>query len=279
MGELDVLPPGSPAVGLPELTGTSHVVLWGACVLFAGQSALHWFMAACRTSSARAQQHELLSGAATGLCALSYQAMASGVSRMVYEVTAFDGQHQRICFSLLYAERAVAGALVFVNIAALARERRPPMAALVAVWFAETAALFFGNLVEGWSRFRFLIAAGVLLVPQAGMLLAAMGRRLHLSQLHAVYRFLSTWCSFCSACYCLVYFFSEVVVLFNTETEIIAYALLDGCAIGISSLVVTCAGPEVQVGLLPAQEAELSLYPGPHRHGFYPNPDYYDDNL
>ena len=26
-------------------------------------------------------------------------------------------------------------------------------------------------------------------------------------------------------------------------------------------------------------EAELSLYPGPHNYGFYPNPDFYNDNL
>ena len=65
----------------------------------------------------------------------------------------------------------------------------------------------------------------------------------------------------------------------NTETEVILYALLDLCAVSISCAVISANGRNLEEGLLPAQEDELSLYPGPHKHGFFPNPDYYEDNV
>jgi len=151
--------------------------------------------------------------------------------------------------------------------------------ALAAAWLTETGALYLGNLVSGSRRLCFLGAAFALLAPVATTLLGSMGGRLRLSKLQTVYRFLSTWCVICSMCYVLTFICCEVTGLLNTETEMLAYALLDYCTVGVSSLVISCAGPDVQAGLLPAQEAELSLYPGPHNHGFYPNPDYYDDNL
>lgn len=50
--------------------------LWWAFVAFGLQAALHWCRAFCGTAAGepRAQQHEVLSGAATGMCAVLYQA-------------------------------------------------------------------------------------------------------------------------------------------------------------------------------------------------------------
>lgn len=128
-------------------------------------------------------------------------------------------------------------------------------------------------------RASFLIAACGLVIPLAATLLATMGTRLRMSQLQSTFRFLAVWFTICCTGYCAVFLFSAILEFLSVETEILACALIDMGLIVISSLVITCAGPDVEVGLLPAQEAELSLYPGPHRHGFFPNLDYYDDNL
>merc|ERR1719454_2513949 len=100
-----------------------------------------------------------------------------------------------------------------------------------------------------------------------------------MSQLQTTYRFLSAWCIICCSAYHIVYILCEVAYILDTETEILVYMLLDVCTIGISSVIISCAGSDLEAGLLPAQEAELSLYPGPHNYGFYPNPDFYNDNL
>lgn len=264
------------------LTKTAQVCLWGACILFYTQAAMHWSRATCVAESARAQQLELLAGAATTISALLYQGMACGLS--VAHLAANPDPHsaaadQRIFFAFWYLERVTAGSLVLVNIVTLARERHPPVVALASLFAAGTAALYFGCLVEGHLRLGFLAAAASLLMPQGMTLTALMGSRLHLSELQTVYRFLSTWCMCCSTCYCLLFSLCDVGSIFDIETEVLAYALLDYCTIGVSSLVISWVSADIPVGLLPAQEAELSLYPGPHHHGFYPNPDYYDDNL
>lgn len=276
-------------------TQLAQASLLVACAAFALQSALHWMRAACAAINARAQQHELLSGAATSACALMYQGMACGISGGAYYLAAGsaelssaegggadgapDSRQPRIFFAFHYLARSLAGSVVLLNVAALARERRPPAVALAAVWCLQTGALYLGTLVQGAQRTGFLVAACWLVLPFALILLAVMGGRLRFSELQTVYRFLAMWCIVCSAGYSLVFFCSEMFCLFNSETELVAYMLLDYCVVGVSSLVISCAGSELQVGLLPAQEAELSLYPGPHNHGFYPNPDYYDDNL
>lgn len=268
-----------PDVGSSLLTGTAEATLWAAAGVFGLQAILHWCRATCVASNARVKQHELLSGAAQGVAALLYLAMACGLSLSSYADGVRGPANQRPFFQLLYAERAIAGSVVLVNLAALARERRPSSVALAAAWTTETAALYLGTFAEGNRRLYLLGAAMALLLPPCATLFAAMGGRLARTPLQTVYRFLATWWGFCSACFCLHFTFCEVFALFDTETEMIGYALLDYCLVGVSSLVVSCAGPDLSAGLLPAQEAELSLYPGPHSHGFYPNPDYYDDNL
>lgn len=271
---------GEPGADL-HLTGAVWATLHLASAGFAVQSAWHWLRAACGAPNARAQQHEALCGAATSTGALVYQGMACGLTGGVYAAgPARQGEGgRRVYFGLQYAGRAAAGALVLINLAALARERRPPSVALAIVWLLDVAALYLGTLVQGGQRLGFLASAAWLLLPLAGMLFSVMGGRLRSSPLHTTYRFLATWCVVCGGCYALVFLLSEVACMLNVETELVAYALLDGCVVSVSSFVVSRAGSDLQVGLLPAQEAELSLYPGPHNHGFYPNPDYYDDNL
>eukprot|EP00747_Dinoflagellata_sp_TGD_P186942 gnl/TRDRNA2_/TRDRNA2_44339_c0_seq1.p1 gnl/TRDRNA2_/TRDRNA2_44339_c0~~gnl/TRDRNA2_/TRDRNA2_44339_c0_seq1.p1 ORF type:complete len:275 (-),score=17.28 gnl/TRDRNA2_/TRDRNA2_44339_c0_seq1:126-950(-) len=258
------------------LTGTAQAAQWVACVVFLLQMLLHWSRAWCVVANTRAQHHELLSGASTGVCGLLYLAIADGLSEDLYTV---GSRQYRIFYHLLYVERAVAVGLLLLNISVLARERRPPAVALVVVWLASTSALYLGNAVGGVRRLAFVVVAVIFLLPVAAGLLGSMGERVRLSQLQSVYRFLATWAVVCSACYPLVYFGAGVVGLLDTETELLVYALLDYCTVGVSALIVSSAGPDVDAPLLPAQEAELSLYPGPHQHGFYPNPNYYDDNL
>lgn len=130
-----------------------------------------------------------------------------------------------------------------------------------------------------FGRLCFLGSAAAFLAPITGILLGSMGDRLRHSKLQTVYRFLATWIIVCGCCYPAVFLACQVTNLLDTETEILIYGLLDYCTVGVSCLVISGAGLELEVGLLPAQEAELSLYPGPHNHGFYPNPDYYEDNL
>lgn len=259
--------------------------LWWAFVAFGLQAALHWCRAFCGTAAGepRAQQHEVLSGAATGMCAVLYQAMAFGCSRRTYAGcgNGDDGNAAgvRVMYDLHFGGRALAGAIVLVNLAALARERRTVAVALAALWCSETVALYLGGLVPARRRGAILLTACSLLVPLAGMTLSVMGGRLRRSPLEAVFRFLAMWCTTCAACYALVFYLGEVVCLLTVETQLVAYVLLDGALISVSSCVVSSAGPDLRVPLLPAQEAELSLYPGPHHHGFYPNPEFYDDNL
>jgi bacteriorhodopsin len=202
--------------------------------------------------------------------------MASGVSQASYGA---DGPLARLFYQLLYLERVLCVGLVFLNLAALARERRPSLVALVALWSASSGALYMGNTVLGVRRVAFLVASFLCMMPLATTLVCAMGERLRMSQLQTAYRFLSAWCVVCCTCYDLIYFLCEVVYILNTETEILLYMLLDLCIIAVPSLGISCAGSELESGLLPAQEAELSLYPGPHNYGFYPNPDFYNDNL
>jgi len=202
--------------------------------------------------------------------------MAYGCSKALY---AAAGVRYRIYFQLLYLVRGLGLGLVFLNLAALARERRPPSISLGTMWLTSTTALYLGNTVVGTRRLVLLLASIGSLLPVATTLACSMGERVQMSQLQMVHRFLATWCLVCCACYALTYFLCEIAYVLDTETEVLIYALLDLCAIGVSSLVICCAGRDLEAGLLPAQEAELSLYPGPHNYGFYPNPDFYNDNL
>eukprot|EP00928_Gymnodinium_smaydae_P089878 TRINITY_DN73769_c0_g1_i1.p1 TRINITY_DN73769_c0_g1~~TRINITY_DN73769_c0_g1_i1.p1 ORF type:complete len:302 (-),score=59.75 TRINITY_DN73769_c0_g1_i1:228-1055(-) len=254
---------------------------WGACYLFALQACVHWSKAGCVAAhGSRGQMHDQVSGAATGVCALLFLAATSGISCGSYTIGDGAGATQRTIYWLLPVERSVAMVLVLMNLGALARERRPPLVALTAAWLTQTGALALGHLVSpGNQRLWFLLAAVLLLFPLASMLVGSMGSRLRHSQLQVFYRFLASWCVLCAACYCLAFYCCAVAGIFSTETELLVYSLLDYSAIGVSSLVVSCAGSDIDLALLPAQEAELSLYPGPHSHGFYPNPHFYDDNL
>lgn len=256
----------------------SEVELWSVCAAFGAQAVAHWLRAACTGAGARVQQHELLGGAAAGIGAVLYLAAASGISAADYAPT--DGSERRRPFvHLLHLERALAMGLLLLNVAALARERRPPAVALAAAWFTQMGALYLGHFVVGLPRLFFLGAAAVQLLPLAATLWGAMGGRLRLSPLQTVYRFLSTWCVASGAGYCLAFLCCEVTGWLDSPTELRVYAALDYLTVGLGSLVVSCAGSDKQAPMLPGQEAELSLYPGPHNHGFYPNPDFYDDNL
>lgn len=271
-------------VSTESLTKNAQVGLWVTCAIFSAQAVFHWIRATCVAENARARQHELLAGSAAGSSALLYQGMACGLSlaKVAADAAGADSSAAagtRVFFAFWYLERAASGSLVIVNIVALARERHPPALSVVSLFALETLALYFGCLAEGRQRLGFFFTAVVLLIPQGITLTALMGSRLRLSELQTTYRFLSTWFLCCSACYCLLFLLCDVGAVLDGETEVLAYALLDYCAIGVSSLVVSWASSDLQVGLLPAQEAELSLYPGPHHHGFFPNPDYYDDNL
>jgi len=267
-----------PAVLAPydPLTGPAKAALWVGCGLFAAQAALHGCRTLCVSASARSRQHELLAVAATACAALCYYSMACGISQASYAAV---GGLSRIYFHMLYLERGFCVSLVFLNTSAMARERRASLVALVSMWLAAVGALYMGNFVSGPQRTGFLVASVAFLVPVGCTTVCAMGERLRMSQLQTSYRFLSTWCMVCCAGYQIVYFVCEVVYILDTETEILLYMLLDFCIIGVSSIIICCAGADLEVGLLPAQEAELSLYPGPHNFGFYPNPDFYNDNL
>ncbi|CAE7771430.1 unnamed protein product [Symbiodinium sp. CCMP2456] len=166
-----------------------------------------------------------------------------------------------------------------LNISTLARERKSSAAALMAAWVTQVLALYLGQLAKAQQRWIFLLAALVALVPMAITMCAAMGGRLHDSSLMTAYRFLVTWVCICGVGFCWLFLFCQVFRFLEVHTEVVLGALLDYCLLGVSSLVISCAGPDVQAPLLPGQEEELSLYPGPHTHGFFPNLDFYDDNL
>lgn len=256
------------------LTSAATSSLWVGCILFSAQASLHGFRAIY--VSARGRQHELLAVAATAVSALCYYAMACGITQGAYAAV---GGRGRAYFHLAYLERGLSVGLVFLNTSSMARERRSSLVAVVTMWLATVGALYMGNVVFGTSRTGFLVAALACLVPVGCTTVCAMGDRVKNSQLQTAYRFLSTWVMVCCGSYNLVYFVCQVVYILDTETEMLLYMLLDYCTIGISSLIVCCAGTDLEIGLLPAQEAELSLYPGPHHYGFYPNPDFYNDNL
>lgn len=256
------------------ITSTAQVALWVGCFVFALQASIHWCRTGCVAS--RARQHELLSTSTAACAALFYFGMANGISEASY---ATAGQRSRLYYSFLYLERGLCVGLLFLNTSTLARERRPTMVALGVLWLLSTAALYMGNAVVGTRRLGFLVASILCLLPVATVLVCAMGERVKMSQLQTIYRFLSAWCILCCSGYVIVYTLCEVAYILDTETEILVYMLLDFCTTGISSVIISCAGSDLEAGLLPAQEAELSLYPGPHNYGFYPNPDFYNDNL
>lgn len=271
------------------LTGTATGAFGAASALFAAQASLHWCRSGCGGCGAasasaaagagaalRTQQHELLSSAAAGLLALVYLGLTCGVSQDTYAT--YSGSDQRTWFPLQYAGRGGAAAALLLNVATLARERRPPMVSLAILWLGQVASLYMAHFVKD-ERPYFCAVALAFLLPMVTTLHGVMGRRLRLTALMPLYRFLASWCIMCGACYVVVFLCSAVLGLFSSETELLAYVLVDYALIGVSSLVISCAGPERDIGLLPAQEAELSLYPGPHDHGFYPNPNFYDDNL
>jgi len=267
-----------------SLTGAVNTAFSLACAAFLLQACLHTVRAWTLGPLRRAQQHEQLSAAANGTCALVYYAMYCGVFEGLYTSggdAAANGRHtSRIIFWISFVGRADAISLVLVNLSALARERRPPVFAVGAVWVTQTASLCLGHLVDAdKGRLGFLVIAVALLLPLSSALIGSMGARLRLSHLQVVHRFLASWCVLCSACYCLAFFCCAYADLFSTETEMMVYTLLDYCTVGVSCIVVSCAGPEIETALLPAQEEELSLYPGPHTHGFYPNVSYYEDHL
>lgn len=264
------------------LSSTAQASLLCACGAFALQAALHWIRASSISANARSQQHEQLSGAATSCCAMIYLTMACQVLQGLYTAANSDSHQLRIYFGLGFAARGIVGGILLVNVCALARERRPPMVAMVGVWTTMISALFFGYLAKpgGGRRSALLAAAVALHLPLISTLVCSMGSRLRESQLQVVYRFLASWLILCGMCYCIIFYCCPVAGLLSTETEILVYTLLDYCLVGVSCLVVTCAsGQDLEAPLLPAQEAELSLYPGPHNHGFFPNLHYYDDNL
>jgi len=268
-----LLPGGAP---YDALTDDAQAALWAGCGLFFVQAMLHVCRVSCVSANGRGRQHELLAVAATMSASLCYYAMACGVSQASYAALA---GRSRIFFHLQYFERGFCVSLVFLNTSALARERRPTLVAVVSLWLAAVAALYMGNTVSGLRREGFLVISFAMLLPVAVTTVCAMGERLRMSQLQTAYRFLATWCIVCCASYGIVYFVCEVVYVLDTTAEILLYMLVDFCVIGISSLVISCAGADLEAGLLPAQEAELSMYPGPHDYGFYPNPDFYNDNL
>jgi len=264
------------ATVVDPLSSAATVYLWVGCVLFCAQASFHCCRASCVSGSARGRQHELLAVASTAIASLCYLAMASGISQDAYIAV---GGRARVFFHMLYLERGICVSLVFVNMYALARERRPSSVAVVSLWLAAVGALYMGNAVFGLRRTVFMVASLASLVPVGGTTICAMGDRVRMSQLQTTYRFLAAWCMVCCASYNMIYFVCEVVFILDTNTEILLYMLLDFCIIGVSSLTISFAGADMDVGLLPAQEAELSLYHGPHNYGFYPNPDFYNDNL
>eukprot|EP00439_Symbiodinium_sp_Y106_P062533 s2602_g9.t1 len=263
---------------MEEQLTKATTVEWAATGLMAAQATIHWGRANCTAQSSRAAEHELLSGATTGLAALLYLAMACGISE-AYEAFEADGSTQRLFFHIAYLGRAFLPCLLLLNISTLARERRSSAAALMAAWVMQVLALYLGQLAKAQQRWIFLLAAVVALVPMAITMCAAMGGRLHESSLMTAYRFLVTWVCICGAGFCWLFLFCQVFRFLEVHTEVVLGALLDYCLLGVSSLVISCAGPDVQAPLLPGQEEELSLYPGPHTHGFFPNLDFYDDNL
>ncbi|CAE8622865.1 unnamed protein product, partial [Polarella glacialis] len=121
MGQAALLP--SPEDGNYEpLSGTAQAVLWGTTAVFALQAGVHWFRATCASSNARLVQHELLSGASTGVSSLLYLGMASGISAALSDVSSSSGApgRHRLFFHLLYVERAIAPSLLLLNVASLA---------------------------------------------------------------------------------------------------------------------------------------------------------------
>lgn len=259
-----------------SLSDAAAKTLWIAFLLFFAQTLYHWIRAC--SAGPRSEQYEMIASSSTGTFALVYLAMANGLSRSLY---AASGAHDcRVFFSLGFLGRFVSVDLAFLNMAMLARERRPQTLGALMTWGLMTASLYLGCLVppgpQRWSFFLFALAT---FLPVASVLLCSMGSRVRGSFLQPSYRFLATWSVVCGTCYLLAFLASQMYAAVNSETEVMLNALLDICATGVSSLVVSCSNPGGEAGLLPAQEEELSLYPGPHSHGFYPNPDYYDDNL
>ncbi|CAE7215015.1 unnamed protein product [Symbiodinium natans] len=242
------------------------------------QAVLHWGRANCAAQSSRAAQHELLSGATTGLAALLYLAMACGISQD-YEKGSGVGSTQRLFFHLAYVGRAFVPCFLLLNISTLARERRSPAAALLGAWITQVLALYLGQLVQAQKRWIFLLAAVAALLPMGITMCASMGGRLHQSPLMTAYHFLVTWVCLCGAGFCWLFLCCQVFHFLDVQTEVVLGAILDYCLLGVSSIAISCAGPDIQAPLLPSQEEELSLYPGPHSHGFFPNLDFYDDNL
>lgn len=70
--------------------------------------------------------------------------------------------------------RALAGAIVLVNLAALARERRTVAVALAALWCSETVALYLGGLVPARRRGAILLTA-----PLGASWVRARGQLIH----------------------------------------------------------------------------------------------------
>lgn len=258
-----------------EVGGVAQVALCAACLIFSLQAAAHWLNSVCSVRSSRRRQHEVLSTTATGWGSLCYLSAACGISLIPRPS---DAEEQRCFFWVLYAGRAGAVSLSLVNLCTLARERRPPTLALASLWCSSVSALYLGNMVvASGSRAALFAAALALLLPLATTLVAS-GERLRMSELLATYRFLSNWSVLCGLCYCFVFLSCEVVPLL-ADAEVLLHALLDLSAVGVPCLVISCAGPDAETPVLPAQERELALYQGPAQYGFYPNFNYYDDNL
>lgn len=263
-----------------QLTNIAQLALWAAAGLFGSQAVLHWLRAACRKSQpgARSEGHELLSCAATAASALLYLGMANGIS--LTSCLLGDGVPPRPIFAFHPALRALAVGLHLLSVAVLARERRPPSVALGVFWLSSTLALYLGNFAQNpGPRLSFCAVSLALVVPMATTLLGSMGGRLRQSELLATYRFLATWLVVCCGCYPLLFVSCEITGFLDTETEMLLNVVLDVCTVSVTALVIGSVDADTHKGLLPAQEAELSLYPGPHNYGFYPNPHFYDDNL
>jgi len=259
------------------LSDAAQTTIWLAFLAFGLQTLFHWCRASC-TGQSRSEQHEMIASSATGSFALVYLAMANGLSKSLY--AASGPRPCRVFFPVDFLGRLVCVDLALLNVAVLARERRPQTVGVVVTWSLVTSALYCGCLVDpGPPRFSFFAFALVAFVPVMAALLCSMGSRTRGSSLQTPYRFLATWGVVCGTCFFLAFLAAQIFGIVNSETEIMLLSLLDYCIVGVSGLVVSCNDPGTEMGLLPAQEAELSLYPGPHSHGFYPNPDYYDDNL
>ncbi|CEM31107.1 unnamed protein product [Vitrella brassicaformis CCMP3155] len=257
-----------------DISQTSSITLWTTFGVLSALGLFMWVRAITATQK-RAINSDNICMAVLLTGAFTYLGMSFGVGKELYADK--TGDHYRVTLQLRYIGRLVGGALLGYAVSHLARATRYMQLVLMVLWGIIVTSLRYGLLVEWDGRWSFWGFALAVYVVYTYLLTFEIAQNVVDAEVQWTYNFLSTSTSVLIGFYFLFYVLGEIMQVVDVEVEIIVHCVMDFLLLGCLPTAITFLENSVDEGLLPSQEQEMNLYPGPHKVGFHPNPEYYEN--